>query len=138
MFEDLEYVRSLEKEVDALKSEKAKFSNEYDLILKECVSKDIMCSIFHSLADIDEQTDLQCLYLERIEECEILKIEHSKQTKNASQGVYIELLRSFSKLEKHSISLELALQQCQEHLKMTKFGNNKNLRHFEIKMNNIS
>ncbi|GKD17939.1 hypothetical protein Tco_1207097, partial [Tanacetum coccineum] len=58
MFEDLEYVQSLKKEVDELESEKAKFLNEYDLLLQECVSKDIMCSILHSLADIDEQTEL--------------------------------------------------------------------------------
>ncbi|GJR26756.1 hypothetical protein Tco_1102988 [Tanacetum coccineum] len=45
MFEDLEYVQSLKKEVDELESEKAKFLNEYDLLLQECVSKDIMCSI---------------------------------------------------------------------------------------------
>ncbi|GKC52067.1 hypothetical protein Tco_1074812 [Tanacetum coccineum] len=32
MFEDLEYVQSLEKEVDELESEKAEFSNEYDLL----------------------------------------------------------------------------------------------------------
>ncbi|GKA49957.1 hypothetical protein Tco_0743030 [Tanacetum coccineum] len=34
-----------------------------------------------------------------------------------NKEVYTELLRSFAKLEKHSISLELALQQCQEQMK---------------------
>ncbi|GKA66316.1 retrovirus-related pol polyprotein from transposon TNT 1-94, partial [Tanacetum coccineum] len=34
-----------------------------------------------------------------------------------SKEVYTELLRSFAKLEKHSISLELALQQCKEQMK---------------------
>ncbi|GKC27648.1 hypothetical protein Tco_1034942, partial [Tanacetum coccineum] len=34
-----------------------------------------------------------------------------------SKEVYTELSRSFAKLEKHSISLELALQQCQEQMK---------------------
>ncbi|GKA20944.1 hypothetical protein Tco_0700933, partial [Tanacetum coccineum] len=55
----LEYVRSLEKEVDKHKSEKANFSNEYDLLLQEYVSKDVMCSLFHSLSDLDEQSELQ-------------------------------------------------------------------------------
>ncbi|GKD38607.1 retrovirus-related pol polyprotein from transposon TNT 1-94 [Tanacetum coccineum] len=82
MFADLEYVKSLEKEVDELESKKADFSNEYDLLLQECVSKDIMCSVLHSLVDIDEQTKLQCLYLEKTEECERLKIKLSKQTEN--------------------------------------------------------
>ncbi|GJZ27139.1 hypothetical protein Tco_0571392 [Tanacetum coccineum] len=66
MHDDLKYVESLEKEIDELESDKADFSNMYDLLLKE---------------------------------------------------VYNELSRSFAKLEKHSISLELALQQCQEQMK---------------------
>ncbi|GJU89350.1 hypothetical protein Tco_1301773 [Tanacetum coccineum] len=41
MHEDYEYVKSLEKEVDELESEKADFSNIYDLLLEECVSKDV-------------------------------------------------------------------------------------------------
>ncbi|GKC84200.1 hypothetical protein Tco_1139917, partial [Tanacetum coccineum] len=111
MFVDLQYVQYLEKEVDALQSDKNDFSNEYDILLQECLSKDIMCSILHSLADINEQTKMQCLYLEKIKECESLKIELSKRTKNVSKEVYNELLKSFSKLEQHSNSLELALQQ---------------------------
>ncbi|GKB06835.1 hypothetical protein Tco_0835068 [Tanacetum coccineum] len=37
MHEDFEYVKSLEKEIDELESEKADFSNIYDLLLEECV-----------------------------------------------------------------------------------------------------
>ncbi|GJZ87324.1 hypothetical protein Tco_0658934 [Tanacetum coccineum] len=84
MNDDLEYVKSLEKEVDELESEKADFSNIYDLLLEECVSKDVTCSYLHSLSDLNANTELQCF---------------------------------FSKLEKHSISLELALQQCKEQMK---------------------
>ncbi|GJR11468.1 hypothetical protein Tco_0794120 [Tanacetum coccineum] len=82
---DLEYVQSLEKEVNELEYEKADVSNEYDLLLQE-----------------------------KIEECESLAIELSKQTENVSKEVYIELFNFFAKLEKRSISLELSLQQCQE------------------------
>nr|GEU67387.1 retrovirus-related Pol polyprotein from transposon TNT 1-94 [Tanacetum cinerariifolium] len=88
MHADLKYVESLEKEIDALESDKAKFSNMYDTILKECVSNDVMCTYWHSLSDLDAHTELQCLYL-----------------------------LSFAKLEKHSISLEMDLQQCQELMK---------------------
>ncbi|GJY02683.1 hypothetical protein Tco_0360835 [Tanacetum coccineum] len=56
MFEDIQYVQSLKKKVDKLESEKAEFSNEYDLLLKECLSKDIKCAILHSFDNIDEQT----------------------------------------------------------------------------------
>ncbi|GJR22034.1 hypothetical protein Tco_0970561 [Tanacetum coccineum] len=82
MHEDFEYVESLEKEIDELESEKADFSNIYDLLLEECVSKDL-----------------------------------SKQTESVNKEVHNNLLKSFSKLEKHSISLELALQQCKEQMK---------------------
>ncbi|GJZ15162.1 hypothetical protein Tco_0550839 [Tanacetum coccineum] len=82
MHADLKYVESLEKEIDELESDKAEFSNMYDMLLQECVSNDL-----------------------------------SKQTESVSKEVYIELLQSFAKLEKHSISLELALQQCQEQMK---------------------
>ncbi|GKC83732.1 hypothetical protein Tco_1139449 [Tanacetum coccineum] len=42
MFDNLPYVQSLEKEVDELESEKAEFSNKYDLLLQECFGKDIL------------------------------------------------------------------------------------------------
>ncbi|GJW16422.1 retrovirus-related pol polyprotein from transposon TNT 1-94 [Tanacetum coccineum] len=90
MLEDLEYVQSLEK-------------------------GDTMYYILRSFEILDEKTELQCLYLEKIEECEGLAIELSKRTENVSKQDYNELSKSFSKLKKHSISLELALQQ---HLKV--------------------
>ncbi|GJZ37397.1 hypothetical protein Tco_0583588 [Tanacetum coccineum] len=114
MFADLEYVQSLEKDIDELESDKANFSKIYDLLLQECVSKDVMCSYLHSLSDLDAHTELQCLYLHKVKEYECLAEKLSKQTENVSKEVYNELSRSFAKLEQHSISLELALQQCQE------------------------
>ncbi|GJT48731.1 hypothetical protein Tco_0974888 [Tanacetum coccineum] len=68
MFADLQYVQSLEKEIDELKSDKADFSNIYDLLLQECVSKDIMCSYLHSLFDLDAINELQCLYHHKVKE----------------------------------------------------------------------
>ncbi|GJR07969.1 retrovirus-related pol polyprotein from transposon TNT 1-94 [Tanacetum coccineum] len=117
MHADLKYVESLEKEVDELESNKAEFSNMYDMLLQECVSNDVMCSYLHSLSDLDAHTELQCLYLHKVKECDCLAQKLSKQTESVSKEVYTELLRSFAKLEKHSISLELALQQCQEQIK---------------------
>nr|GFB99421.1 hypothetical protein [Tanacetum cinerariifolium] len=43
MHADLKYVESIEKEIDELESDKAEFSNMYDVILQECVSKDVTC-----------------------------------------------------------------------------------------------
>ncbi|GJY28174.1 putative reverse transcriptase domain-containing protein [Tanacetum coccineum] len=117
MNDDLEYVNSLEKELDELESEKADFSNIYDLLLEECVSKDVTCSYLHSLSDLNAYAELQCLYLHKVKECECLAQKLSKQTESVNKEVHNNLLKSFSKLEKHSISLELALQQCKEQMK---------------------
>ncbi|GJW03465.1 hypothetical protein Tco_1562321, partial [Tanacetum coccineum] len=117
MHEDYEYVKSLEKEVDELESEKADFSNIYDLLLEECVSKDVTCSYLHSLSDLNAYAELQCLYLHKVKECECLAQKFSKQTKSVNKEVHNKLLKSFAKLENHSIYLELALQQCKEKMK---------------------
>ncbi|GKA14040.1 hypothetical protein Tco_0693686 [Tanacetum coccineum] len=117
MHEDLKYVESFVKEINDLESDKAEFSNMYDIQLQECVSNDVMCSYLHSLSDLDAHSELQFLYLHKVKECECLAQKLSKQTDSVSKEVYTKLLRSFTKLEKHLISLELALQQCQEQMK---------------------
>ncbi|GKC51881.1 hypothetical protein Tco_1074626, partial [Tanacetum coccineum] len=91
MFADLQYVQSPEKKIEELESDKAGFSNIYDLLLQECVSKDVMCSYLHSLSDLDAHTELQCLYLNKVKECECLTKKLSKQTENVSKEVYNEL-----------------------------------------------
>ncbi|GJV53729.1 retrovirus-related pol polyprotein from transposon TNT 1-94 [Tanacetum coccineum] len=114
---DFEYVKSLENEVDELESEKADFSNMYDLLIEECVSKDVTCSYLHSLSDLNAYAELQCLYLHKVKECECLAQKLSKQTESVNNEVHNKLLKSFAKLEKHSISLELSLQHCKEQMK---------------------
>ncbi|GJR59544.1 retrovirus-related pol polyprotein from transposon TNT 1-94 [Tanacetum coccineum] len=117
MHADLKYVESLEDEIDELESDKAEFSNMYDMFLQECMSNDIMCSYLQSSSDLDEITELQCLYLHKVRECDCLAQKLSEQIEFVSKEIYTELLRSFAKLEKQSISLKIALQQCQEQLK---------------------
>ncbi|GKD90968.1 hypothetical protein Tco_1366475, partial [Tanacetum coccineum] len=78
MHADLKYVESLEKEVDELEYDKAEFSNMYDMLLQECVSNDVMCSYLHSLSHLDAHTELQCLYLHKVKECECLAQKLSK------------------------------------------------------------
>nr|GEX92109.1 hypothetical protein [Tanacetum cinerariifolium] len=93
MHVDLKYVESFEKEIDKLESDKAKFSNMYDILLQECVSNDVMCSYLDSLSDLDAHSELQCLYLHKEKECECLAQQLSKQTEFVSKEVYTELLR---------------------------------------------
>ncbi|GJU95154.1 hypothetical protein Tco_1319910 [Tanacetum coccineum] len=109
---------TLEKgELDELESEKADFSNIYDLLLEECVSKDVTCSYLHSLSESNAHTELKCMYLHKVKECECLALKLSKRTESVNKEVHNNLLKSFSKLEKHSISLELSLQHCKEQMK---------------------
>nr|GEW34581.1 hypothetical protein [Tanacetum cinerariifolium] len=117
MHADLKYVESLEKEIDELASDKAEFSDMYDVILQECVPKDIMCSYLMYLSDLDALDELQCLYLHKVKECDCLAQKLSKQTEFVSKKDHTELLQCFAKVEKHLISLELALQKCKEQLK---------------------
>nr|GFA36936.1 integrase, catalytic region, zinc finger, CCHC-type, peptidase aspartic, catalytic [Tanacetum cinerariifolium] len=117
MHADLKYVESLEKEIDELKSDKAKFSNMYDMILQECVSNEVTCTYFLSLSDLDALAELQCLYLHKVKECDCLAQKLSKQTESVSKEVHTKLLQRFAKVEKHSISLEIALQKCKEQVK---------------------
>ncbi|GJY28975.1 hypothetical protein Tco_0404742 [Tanacetum coccineum] len=109
--------KSISKKIDELESEKADFSNIYDLLLEECVSKDVICSYLHSLSDLNAYTELQCLYLHKVKECECLALKLSKQTESVNNEVHNKLLKSYAKLEKHSISLELSLQHCKEQMK---------------------
>nr|GEV82387.1 DNA-directed DNA polymerase [Tanacetum cinerariifolium] len=81
----LKYVESLEKEIDELESDKAEFSNIYDMILQECVSNDVMCSYLLSLSDLDALVELQCLYLHKVKECDCLAQELSNQTESVSK-----------------------------------------------------
>nr|GEY12357.1 hypothetical protein [Tanacetum cinerariifolium] len=138
MHADLKYIESLKKEIDKLESDKAEFSDMYDAILQECVSKDVMCSYLMSLPDLDALDELQCLYLHKVKECDCLAQKLSKQTESVTKKVHTELLQRFAKLEKHTISLEIALQKCKEQVKMTQFVMKKLQMPFETNVNNIS
>nr|GEY00149.1 hypothetical protein [Tanacetum cinerariifolium] len=86
MHADLKYVESLEKEIDELKSDKAEFSNIYDMILQECVSNEVMCIYLLSLSDLDALAELQCLYLHKVKECDCIAQKLSKQTESVSKN----------------------------------------------------
>nr|GEW91401.1 putative reverse transcriptase domain-containing protein [Tanacetum cinerariifolium] len=114
MHVDLKFVESLENEIDKLESDKAKFSNMYDMILQECVSNEVMCTYLLSLSNLEALAELQRLYLYKVKECDCLAQKLSKQTEYVSKEVHTELLQRFAKVEKHSISLEIVLQKCKE------------------------
>nr|GEW12806.1 hypothetical protein [Tanacetum cinerariifolium] len=74
MHADLKYVESLEKEIDELESDKAEFSDMYDVILQDCVSKDVMYSF---ALDV---------YLHKVKEYDCLAQKLSKQTESVSKN----------------------------------------------------
>nr|GEW04139.1 hypothetical protein [Tanacetum cinerariifolium] len=55
--------------------------------------------------------EFQGLYLHKVKECDCLAQKLSNQTESVSKKVHTELLQRFAKVEKHSISLEIALQK---------------------------
>ncbi|GJZ00118.1 hypothetical protein Tco_0517547 [Tanacetum coccineum] len=71
MDEYFKYIKSLEKEVDEFETQKLDLLNEYDLLLQECVSNDIMCKILRSLNDIDQYSEFSCTYLDKTKECQL-------------------------------------------------------------------
>ncbi|GKG24664.1 hypothetical protein Tco_0395292, partial [Tanacetum coccineum] len=81
-----------EAELDELESDKAEFSNMYDMLLQECVSKDVICSYLQSSSDLDEITELQCLYLHKVREFDCLAQKLFEQTEFVSKEIYTELL----------------------------------------------
>ncbi|GJZ85998.1 retrovirus-related pol polyprotein from transposon TNT 1-94 [Tanacetum coccineum] len=91
---------------------RAPTAHDMEILIKTC-----LMPLALKTQNDNAHTELQCLYLHKVKECECLAQKLSKQTEFVSKEVYTELLRSFAKLEKHSISLELALQQCQEQMK---------------------
>ncbi|GJR02131.1 hypothetical protein Tco_0525115 [Tanacetum coccineum] len=78
IFDDLEYIQSLENEAEELESEKAEFSNEYDPLLQEYVSKDIMCVILCYFDNLHEYFEMACNYLEAI--AKYLEVAFRKST----------------------------------------------------------
>nr|GEX84248.1 uncharacterized mitochondrial protein AtMg00810-like [Tanacetum cinerariifolium] len=72
--------------------------------------------------DEHAQAKLQCLYLHKVKECDCLAQKLSNQTKFVSKEAHTKVLQRFAKVEKHLISLEIALQKCKEQVKMTQFG----------------
>ncbi|GKB48998.1 hypothetical protein Tco_0899751 [Tanacetum coccineum] len=105
MHSDLEYVKSLEKEIDELESEKADFSNIYDLLLEECVSKDVTCSYLHSLSDLNANTELQCLYLHKVKNVNVLEPKAPNNSQVKFQKKEVEDHHRISSISKKTKSV---------------------------------
>ncbi|GJW54998.1 hypothetical protein Tco_0099083 [Tanacetum coccineum] len=115
MFTDLKYVQTLKKEVDKLQTDNTKLLKEYDLILQECVLKDIMCFTLRSFDSLDEKTELQCLYLEKYQECEDLKTKLSKQNETVENKSFNELSKKFAEQKRRMYRMDTRPTQTRAH-----------------------
>nr|GEV74642.1 hypothetical protein [Tanacetum cinerariifolium] len=57
----IQEVPNAESGIDSEPAEQPEFSDIYDVILHDCVSKDVMCSYLQSLSDLDALAELQYL-----------------------------------------------------------------------------
>ncbi|GKA06292.1 hypothetical protein Tco_0685516, partial [Tanacetum coccineum] len=104
MHADLKYVEYLEDEIDELESNKAEFSNMYDMLLQECVSNDIMCSYLQYSSDLDEITELQCLYLHKVRECDFFT-EKASNVFRKEREQYFEIQDLKAQLQDKNIAI---------------------------------
>ncbi|GJT48294.1 reverse transcriptase domain-containing protein [Tanacetum coccineum] len=82
-----------------------------DETIREYYYADHMNAILGVYTTLDEFTDLQCDYVDQVVKCERLEKKVSKSK---------TMSKSFEALQKYAINLELALQQCKEHIKNDK------------------
>nr|GEU80657.1 hypothetical protein [Tanacetum cinerariifolium] len=82
------YVETLEMEIDELESDKAEFSDMYDVILQECVSNDVKCSYLKSLYDLDALAELQ--YLKAKLQDKNIAISELKKLIEKGNGKYVD------------------------------------------------
>nr|GEW15807.1 reverse transcriptase domain-containing protein [Tanacetum cinerariifolium] len=131
MVADLRYFNSLKLEVESLKSQletqKTQFLNEINRFSREYYYADHMNAIVGVYTELDEDTNLQCDYLETLDKCECLEKDLSKSKM---------MSKSFEALQKHAINLELDLQQCQEKIKNDKSLQENQSREFAKNVNN--
>ncbi|GJY16035.1 hypothetical protein Tco_0386457 [Tanacetum coccineum] len=82
---------------------------ENDRLLQQIMSQDVLLSIINSITLNGESVSLDMQRSKSCDKCFDLDAELSK-----TQNAYNELLKSYSQLEKHHISIELSIQLNQE------------------------
>ncbi|GKE08579.1 hypothetical protein Tco_1412130, partial [Tanacetum coccineum] len=102
--------------------QKKQFLIENDRLLDQIISQDIVNIVVNSSLDINTSMNMKSFvamndyvnYVEMCNKCLELKVELIKQHNMVEKDKYNRLSKSFSKLEQHYISLELAMQLNKE------------------------
>ncbi|GJW53081.1 hypothetical protein Tco_0097166 [Tanacetum coccineum] len=96
---------------------------ENDRLLQQIMSQDVLLSVMNSTTLNDESVNLDMQRSESCDKCFDLDAELLK-----TQNSYNELLKSYSQLEKHCISLELSIQLNKKFFKRTNPEHIKSMR----------
>ena len=111
MVDDLRYFRSLELEVDSLKSQletqKTQLLNEIDRLSIEYYYADHMNAIMGVYTELDEVANLQCDYLEDIAKCQHLEKELLERPKIVNNNLSMICQKDFLLLNNIRLILNL-------------------------------
>ncbi|GJR61586.1 hypothetical protein Tco_1503748 [Tanacetum coccineum] len=129
------------------KIQKKQFLIENDRLLDQIISQDIMNIVVNSLLDKNTSVNVNSFvamndsmnYLEMCNKCFKLEAELIKQQNMIEKDEYNRLSKSFSKLEQHCISLELAMQLNKENFQKNNTSVNQNEPSFDqlFELNNL-
>ncbi|GJU67887.1 retrovirus-related pol polyprotein from transposon TNT 1-94 [Tanacetum coccineum] len=92
-----------------------------DLLLQQIMSQDVLLTMMNSMSLFGESVNMDRKRKESCDKCFNLEAELLK-----SQNAHNDLLKSYSQLEKHCISLELSIQLNQEIFQKDESCNNQN------------
>ncbi|GJV78276.1 hypothetical protein Tco_1509860 [Tanacetum coccineum] len=118
----IEAPRELPKTNSALKFKRNNFLIENDQLLDQIISQDIVNIIVNYYVNMNTSVNVNSYvamndsvnYVEKCNKCLELEAELIKQHNMVEKDEYNRLSKSFSKLEQHCISLELAMQLNKE------------------------
>ncbi|GJR55087.1 hypothetical protein Tco_1405608 [Tanacetum coccineum] len=94
---------------------------ENDRLLQKIMSQDVLLTVMNSMSLNGESVNVEMQRSESCEKCFNLDVELSK-----TQNAHNDLLKSYSQLEKHCISLELSIQLNEEIFQKDKPCDNQN------------
>ncbi|GJW10475.1 hypothetical protein Tco_1576302 [Tanacetum coccineum] len=104
---------------------------ENDQLLQQIMSQDVLLTVMNSMSVNGESVNVETQRSESCDKCLNFDVEFSK-----SKQAYNDLLKNYSQLEKHCISLELTIQLNQEIFQKDKSCDNQNAleipKYFEI------
>ncbi|GJR49622.1 hypothetical protein Tco_1400143 [Tanacetum coccineum] len=127
--------------------QKKQFLIENDQLLDQIISQDIVNIVVNSSLDKNTSVNVNSFvamndsvnYVEMFNKCLELEAELMKQHNMVEKDEYNRLLKSFSKLEQHCISLELSMQLDKEFFQMNNTSVNQTEPLFDqlFEMNNL-